>query len=251
MQIHKTPEGIAFGALFPKPATPAPTLFIFAAGIEETLSDTHYSEVGQLLSEFGVCSVGISLPCHGENHTTGDEKGLQRGLSGWRQLIDNETNPMQLFTTRARSVLDYLISEGFTDPQKIAACGTSRGGFSAMHFACAEPRIKCVAAFSPVADVRDLSEFAGLDDDPIAVEIDLRRHAETLASRALWITIGNNDARVNTDSIVDVARRVAAFPPDGTKFADVSLKVLPSEGHSVPAGAHPEAASWLRDHLNL
>ena len=64
--------------------------------------------------------------------------------------------------------------------------------------------------------------------------------AEKLTGRSVWLTIGNNDARVGTDDCVAFARRLVTVNKPGqsaaadTKLIDVAIEVLPSAGHRTP-----------------
>src|SRR5207247_2644543 len=132
-----------------------------------------------------------------------------------------------------------------TDAKKVAICGTSRGGFMALHFAAVEPRIRCVAAFAPVTDLPALSEFSGMDKHAPTMGLDLRRHADKLAGRSMWLCIGNADERVGTDQAITFTRKVVAASVAAKKPADVELHVMPTIGHRIHVTAHEEAAAWF------
>jgi dienelactone hydrolase len=123
-------------------------------------------------------------------------------------------------------VLDHLIAAGVADPERVAACGTSRGGFAALHFAAADPRVKCVAAFAPATDLGALSEFRGAGDHPLAARLALQRRDDDLAGRAVWLVIGDRDERVGTDHVVSEPR-----------------------GHATPAGAAEQGAKWIEQQV--
>ncbi|HLJ11527.1 MAG TPA: alpha/beta fold hydrolase, partial [Planctomycetaceae bacterium] len=158
----KTPGGVRFGVKGAKPSAPAPTLFVFATDFNTTLQSDDYNKVGRLLAKEGVLCVALDLPCHGQNVREGEPQGLQ----GWAARLRNDDGFVAAFAKDVSSVLDYLIAEGFSDPKRIAACGTSRGGFMALQIAAAEPRMARVAAFAPVTDLRALSEFKELEAHP-------------------------------------------------------------------------------------
>lgn len=172
MQILRTPGGVRFGLFGAKGLAFAPTLFVFAAGLEDMQKHPNYSEVGRRLARHGFLYVVLDPPCHGE-----DVKPREpTQLSGWRHRLENGAALIPDFTVRATAVLDYLIKEGYTDPTRVAACGTSRGGFLAYHFAAAEPRVKAVAGFSPVTDLLALREFTGTKNAEAAQALALEKH---------------------------------------------------------------------------
>ena len=79
----------------------------------------------------------------GETYTLYD---LQSGSNGWRNFMLKRHK---------------VVAKGYTDPRRVAAIGISRGGFLACHLAAAEPRIKVIAAISPLVDLMALREFKG------------------------------------------------------------------------------------------
>ena len=239
-QMLATGENINFAILGPKPAKPAPTLFIFALDADRTLNSETYRQAGNFLAQRGYLCVSIDLPCHGSQR----RKGEAAEIKGWRQRIDAGENVMEEFTQRATKVLDYLIEEQYADPDKVAACGTSRGGFSACHFAMADPRIKCVAAYIPVADLRSISEFNGAETSLLLENISLIRNADKLAGRGVWISIGDRDLRVDTDRAVEFSRALSKSAANDPS-RNIELRVSSIEGHNTPPDAARESAYWI------
>jgi dienelactone hydrolase len=241
-QTLSTRSGVPFGIWPVKPKSPAPTLFIFAATMEETLDDPYFRQSGNVLGHRGYLCVSLDLPCHGPQRRPGEPDGL----TGWRERCDRGEDFMEEFTARARAVLDYLVEEGLTDPKRVAACGTSRGGFAALHFAASEPRVKCVAAFAPVVDLGALTEFKGAEARPLVRRLDLTSRADDLAGRALWLIVGDRDERVGTDHVVAFARRVTTRSLAKRRPALVDLHVMSEpRGHTTPVGAPEDAAGWI------
>ena len=241
IQILQTAGGVRFGLLGSKGETPAPTLFILAGSLEDALGNDDYAKVGRLLLKKGFVCVSVDIPCHGKDH-----KGIKpAGLAGWRSRLENGDDLLLPFTKNVSAVLDHLIKEGITDASRVAICGTSRGGFMAVHAAAAEPRIRCVAAFAPVTDLLALREFTGMEKNAPTRDLDLRKHADKLAGRSLWLCIGNNDQRVGTDQAIAFTRKMVAASQAKKKPADVQLHVMDTVGHRIHASAHEEAAAWF------
>ncbi len=239
--LQRTPAGIRFGLLGVKGKSPAPTLFVFAAGAEESLRSADFNKVGRLLGRQGTLCVSLDVPCHGE-----DQQAKESGLAGWRARLEKGDTLVPGFVGKASAVLDHLIKEGYTDPRRVAACGTSRGGFIALHFAAAEPRVHCVAAFAPVTNLLALREFAGMEKHKATRALDLTHCAGKLAGRPIWVCIGNRDERVNTDDVIAFTRRVVAASTASDKAVPVELHVMPTVGHRIHNTAHEEAAAWVR-----
>lgn len=244
--MMKTPEGVRFGIWGTKPSYPAPTLFVFSATIDESLGDPYYRQCGNALAEQGFLCVSLDLPGHGSDQRDGEPAGL----AAWRVRSDHGEDFVTPFTEQVREVLDYLIEAGYTDPERVALCGTSRGGFMALQAAAAEPRIRAAAAFAPVTSLGVLREFQDASNTDFLDELSLHSRAGALTGRSLWLVIGDRDERVGTDEAIAFARRVTAQSLAEGKPADVTLIVPPeAKGHTTPAGSPEAAAAWIMDKL--
>lgn len=251
LEVLKTPSGTRLGVLGPKPAAPAPTLLVFATDLENTLPVPAYAQIGHLLMKEGWLIAGVDLPCHGPEQRPGEPGGLE----GWRFRADRRENVVADLTKRAREALDHLIKEGFTDPDRVAAAGTSRGGFMALHFTASDPRVKAVVAFAPVTYLPALTEFKGTEAREDVLGLTLLNVAPKLTGRSIWMTIGNNDARVGTDHCIALARKLGTVPEHPKPNAqhpvpDVELRLMPTVGHRTYPQAHPDAAAWLSARLS-
>jgi dienelactone hydrolase len=243
--IKMTPGGVRFGAMGARPTGPAPTLFVFANDIMGTLQSDDYNKVGKLLIPQGYICVALDLPCHGKS-VRADEP---QGLDGWASRLSKGEDPISPFTKDASAVLDYLIKEGLTDPARVAVCGTSRGGFAALHFAAAEPRVRCAAAFAPVTDLLALREFTGQEKNQSTNDLALRHLPEKLSGRPIWMCIGNHDERVDTDRAIALTREVVKASVTQKNKPLIELHVMTSEGHTIHPTAHEEAAAWIARQL--
>jgi len=224
-----------------KGASPAPTLFVFASRLEDSLGNGDYNKAAGILTSHGYLAVSLDLPCHGEDV----KEGEPGGRSGWRARIEQGDDQVPGFLKKVSAVLDYLISGGYTDRQRILASGTSRGGFIALHFAAADPRVRAVAAFAPVTNLLTLREFAGMEHHPATNSFALIHQAGKLADKAVWIIIGNKDERVGADHAIALTREIVAAWTHSDRPANVELHVLPSMGHGLPPNAYDDAAAWL------
>lgn len=245
LTILQAPGGERFGLLGEKKAKPAPTVFLFATAFPGMHGDSHYTGVARLLAPHGFLAVALEPPCHGADA----KKDEPAEIPGWRHRLEKGDELIGHFTKRVSAVLDHLIKEGYTDPEQVAVCGTSRGGFLAYHFAAADPRVKAAAGFSPVTNLLALREFAGMEKHEPTRQLNVQEHAGRLAGRSVWISIGNHDERVSTDDAVAFARKVvresAARQKDKNRPLPVVLIVGESVGHSGIAREHEQAAAWL------
>jgi dienelactone hydrolase len=242
----KTPDGIEYGLWGTKVTYPAPTLFIFASDIKGTLDNPYFRQCGDALAEQGYLCVSLDLPGHGADQRAGEPGAL----GTWRTRSDEGEDFVKPLTDRVRAVVDHLIATGASDPARIAACGTSRGGFMALHAAAADPRIKAVAAFAPVTNLMALREFSGAKNTDHVAGLSLLANAEKLAGRTLWLIIGDRDERVSTDDAIAFARKVTNLSLEKTSDAEVTLLVVPEpKGHTTPKGAPELAAAWIAEEL--
>jgi len=243
VRVLRTESGVRFGIWADNSDRPAPTLFVLSGTIEETLGDAYYRQSGSALAEWGYLSVSVDLPCHGQEKRP-DEPG---GLGGWRARSERNDDFVAESNARLRQVLDHLIEAGYTDADKVASCGTSRGGFLALHFAASDPRVKCAAAFAPVTELGALREFEGATEHPLVGKLALAKQAEKLAGRAVWLVIGDQDERVGTDHTIALARRITAASLARRIRSRVELHVMAEpRGHTTPTGAAERAAAWIR-----
>jgi dienelactone hydrolase len=244
MHVMHTPGKTRFGLFGKRPVAPAPTLFVLAGGVDDMGKQPIYSETGRHLAKHGWLYVTVDIPCHGNDRRSGEPDGLP----GWAHRIKAGQDLISPFTKRCTEVLDFLVAEGYTDPKQVAACGTSRGGFCALHLAAAEPRVRAVTCISPVTDLLVLREFAGLKPQQFET-LNVVSLADKLAGRAIWLSIGNHDERVGTDECIAAARRLVAEMrrrhPD-IKTVPVELVVSPADGHHAIDNAYGLAADFVR-----
>lgn len=242
----ETPEGVRFGIWGNQVKYPAPTLLVFSASIEDSLEDPYYRQCGNALAEHGFLCVSVDLPGHGNDHQA-DEPG---GLSTWRVRSDQGKDFVTPFTDQVSGVLDHLIATGYTEAERIAACGTSRGGFMALQVTAADCRIRATAAFAPVTALTALREFHEVANPEHVDSLSLNGQAEQLLGRSLWLVIGDRDDRVGTDKTIALARLVTTKSLALSKSADVTLLVKPEpKGHTTPAGSPEAAADWILEKL--
>lgn len=244
---HKTSDGIEFGTWGNPDTKPSPTLFMLASTIEATLGETYYRQCGNELGELGYLVVSIDLPCHGDQLIVGEPEGI----SGWSYRAANNEDFVADSNARLSKVLDHLITTGLTDPDKVAAGGTSRGGFLAIHFAAHDRRVRCVAGFAPVTELAALHEFHDKPDHPLVRKLSLKNQAEKLAGRPVWIVIGDRDERVGTQHAIELASRLSAVAQKQNIASNVELHVLSEpRGHTTPEGSPQIAAKWIQHQLD-
>jgi dienelactone hydrolase len=240
--IRSTPSGIRFGIVGEKGAVAVPAVVIFVKNIERTLEDSECNRLGMLLRlQNGCVLVSLDIPAHGADRRQNEPAA---GLSGWAKRVAAGEDFIAPFLPKVSAVLDFLVANGTVDPGRIGVYGVSRGGFLALYFAAAEPRVKWCAAFAPVTDLLALEEFHGMNANAMARSLSLERIASRLTARPIWIAIGNNDDRVGTDNTIRFSRRVVEESLAQGKPPDLELHVTNANGHSRAAGDWEAAAAW-------
>jgi pimeloyl-ACP methyl ester carboxylesterase len=238
---NKTPNGTAYATLPIHPGGPAPTVLLFAMSAVQSLTIDSFNRTGTLLHALGWNVVSLDMPCHGDDIRPGEPPETL----GWVKRIGSGENIITPFKKKVNDVIDHLIRRNVIDPKRLAATGTSRGGFMAFHAAAGNPAIRAVAALAPVTDYRQVSEFADHIDNPLVHEMILDHSVESLADRWLWITVGNNDDRVGSTSVVNFVNLLTAENLRRRVRAGVTLHLLPTPGHASFAAWHDDAADWI------
>jgi len=244
VQELTTTDGVRLAVLGEKPDSPAPTLLVFGGDRRSTLLGEDVNEIGRLLARQGFLSASLDIPCHGDDVRPGEEPGL----TAWRDRIVKGEHIFTDFTRRVSQALDYLIAEGYTDPDRIVISGTSRGGFCALHAAAADERIRYVLAFAPVTHLPVLREFEGAREHPAVLALSPIRFADKLASRTIWIAIGNDDVRVGTAECIALTQAILQQAHRGADPIPIELHVLSTVDHRLHAVRKPEYKQWTSPH---
>ncbi len=244
--VLETAGKVRFAVLGDKPAEPAPTLIVLSGAGDETLTSAYFLQGGVPLLKQGYLCVSLDLPCHGQDVLAGEPAGI----SGWRHRLEAGQDLMADLNRRTKAMLDYLVENKYTNVEKIAVTGTSRGGFSALHVAAADPRIRCVAAMAPVTDLFVVTEFMGMKHPERAAALSVSNLANDLAARNVWLVIGDRDARVGTDNMIAFGRKLSAVAIEKKLNTSIEIHVLAEpQGHTTPKGAAEQSAAWIADLL--
>ena len=244
ISVRRTKEGVRYGLIGKIAEKPSPTLVVLAHGIEEMEKQPIYTEVSALLAPQGWISLIIEPPCHGEDARPDEPPQLD----GWRHRLEQDEPFIDRFTAKCRTIVDELVADHIADPDRLAVCGTSRGGFLAYHLAASDKRYKAAAGISPVTALMALREFHTTKQREQVESLDARHLAPKLAGRAVWLSIGNRDLRVNTDDAISFTRAVvkhSARDDQLNAVIPVELIVAPAAGHSKIDQAHELLAAWL------
>jgi len=204
-------------------------LLSFSSTRQMTLQTEPYDITAKAFTDAGHYVVSFDLPNHGDGI---DEYG--EGLVGMWAAHAAGADPFGRFIAQGRAVIDACLARGWGDPERIFACGVSRGGYCALRLMAADTRIQGVAALAPLVDWRSLSEFAAIQDRTGLALLALEHWAHGLAGRALYLAVGNHDHRVGTDRCLRFALRLletADFSQPGISTLEIYINDSP--GHTL------------------
>ena len=219
-------------------------LLNFAADSTATLKKAPYNITPRMFLDAGHRAASFDLPCHGDREVSGQPRGIPGFCAEWRRGVDVFAG----FVNEGRAVIDALIERNLSEPGRIFVSGTSRGGYCALRLMAADDRIRAAAAFSPVTDWPVLNEFAEVKEEPEIAELALSRFAGALTGRAVWIAIGNCDARVGTDACLRFAEAVLrAEAEEGRSSSRFVLHVVPERNHQLSENWRRRGGEYLLD----
>lgn len=257
--LKKTPRGTHYGVIATENDNdrnskekssrtgPTPTLFIIGNPISMVIEQEkmrYFLETGSILARHGWTAVVLDPANEGFDV----KEGHPPSLGGWAIYAKQGKDFVGPYVRKCMDVLDHLIAEEVTDPQRVVVEGISRGGFCALHFAARDARIQAVVGISPVTNPLALTEFAGLTPaqvSPFGLDDGV---LEKLAGRTVWVSIGNMDDRVSTDDCIQFTRRLVATTrrlQPKLNLIPVTLRVGVSTGHRSPDEAYGAAADFL------
>ncbi len=94
-----------------------------------------------------------------------------------------------------------------------------------------------------------LSEFAGMKQPEMGERLSLMHVIPKLTGIPVWIAVGNNDVRIDTDQVIAFSRALVRAYAKGRKdtaVVPVDLIVAPTAGHMQAVDrAHPRGAAWI------
>lgn len=248
IQSLRTKTGVEFFLMGNKPAAPATTVITFGGDAASGIGFFADKEkMRPFLVKRGYVVVSLDSPETGRNRVPGripkEVLKYPKGkvvFNSWRYRIEAKDSIFPEFNQKVSQVLDYLIAEGYTDPDRVATMGGSIGAFVAYHYAASDPRVKCVSGHIPLTDLRVLGEFKGMENDPLTKSLEVSNLAKKFAGHQVQVLIGKLDRRVNVDLVIAFAKRVSKEAPT----AKVDLHVLPG-GHVATPRYGKLAEAWL------
>ncbi|MDR3624682.1 MAG: hypothetical protein P4L16_06040 [Chlamydiales bacterium] len=228
---------------------PLPALFYFALSADVSLGVDPYNQLVQFSQKSDLRIFSCSLPCH-----TDDAKTFNRAMSDWATALDLGNDIISAFIHDLAMGVDFLITEGIVDPQKIAVAGLSRGALIATHLAAKDPRISTVLGFAPLTRLGSIREFEGLSNNFHDL-LDLRKLIPQLINKHIRFYIGNRDTRVSTLSCFEFVHELAEESyRNNIRSAPIELIISAScgrDGHGTLPHIFKDGSSWIKTQLAL
>ena len=217
-------------------------LLTFAGARLAALEGDTFSVTPRMFLDAGHRAASFDLPFHGDRVEPDTPEGIAGICAAWMAGRDVFTG----FVEEGQAAIDALIERGVAEPGRIFVAGTSRGAYCALRLMAADTRIAAAAAFCPVTDRRGLEEFAAIKDRPDMADLALTHVADNLAGRAVWIAIGNRDARVGTECCLRFVEAIAAVEAaQSCPESRIELHVMPHAGHALLGDWHRRGAEYL------
>ncbi|MFC6182255.1 alpha/beta fold hydrolase [Lactiplantibacillus daowaiensis] len=180
---------------------------------------------------------------------------------------DLDQHPEHFWSIVGHSVAEFprlveaLVAQGITDPERIGVMGTSMGGITAAGIMTTQPTVKAgvslIGSPEPVAFAKDqvaqipaalraqLPEALLTKTYDQLAQFDLSMHPEALAGRPMFFFNGTADQMVPYKYVADFEQRFAQTPA----LQQTVFKHADGGVHHVPHKMHEAAVSFLHDHL--
>lgn len=221
---------------------PLPAFIYFALSGEESLHLDPFNQPIQFLENLPLRCYSFTLPFHGSGYDN------NQAMERWAAEFTHHPLFLEEFLKNCLDNIQYLISQGWIDPNKIAVGGLSRGGFAATHLAAKEPLIQTIVGFAPLTKLMSLEELKIADPS-----WDLSHLIPKLIDKKIRFYMGNRDLRVNTRACFDFIYQLAneAYH-QGYRSPPVELILSPSvgfKGHGTLPPIFKAGADWISQQL--
>lgn len=241
--IHVAPDITLYHVGPPLDLGPLPSFFYFALSGPDSLCKDPFNQPVVFLEGKMIRVFSMTLPGH-ENELPATE-----AIQVWADDYARKLDPLNRFLDQFEQALAFAIEQKFVDPNKMAVGGLSRGGFTALHAAARDERLKNVVAFAPVTDLAHVREFKNLQENPAVRALNLSKVCQKLIKQHLRLYISNHDTRVHTRSCIDFAMSVVDHATSNqVRSPFVELILYPPighQGHGTPPEIFKAGADWI------
>lgn len=204
-------------------------LIALATDWQTVFNNPDYKTIPDIFLSAGHNVASFDLPGHG---SLVDSYG--EGLENWAKAISNGIDIIERIRRIGSKVIDICLKENFVWKQTVVMTGVSRGGFSAMNVMAYDRRVYAVAIHAPVIDLRVLREFSDVRQNEIIISASGLNLVPKLANRFLFISMGEEDPRVDAKTCFDFFARLCA----ASETVKPELFVLQGQTHGLTAYTH-------------
>ncbi len=226
---------------------PLPAFFYFALSGEESLALDPFNRPVIFLKNRRIRTFSFTLPFHGHGRSPAEAMEL------WTREFDRGSDFFIEFLDHAGKNIDFLLEQGYIDPDRISIGGLSRGAYIATHIAARNPLIQSLVGFAPLTKFGFLRKSEKDPEKAIGETFDLVHLAEKLVGKNIRFYIGNRDVLTGTEECFAFIQKVAEVSyQKGVRTPQTELIISPSIGHKGH-GTSPEifdsGAKWILDRL--
>lgn len=221
---------------------PLPALFYFALSLEDSLLTAPFNTPALIFSQARVFSVSLPMHQRGQNEQGTLALWVEKILQG-DCFIDHFLDQLEQVITR---LAPWVTRWSFA--------GLSRGAWIACHLC---HRLSYLADTTSSGQATSITLFAPLTRlDSVQPQLSHSQqqqlqcsdlHKLDLSSYRLWVSIGHQDTRVQTNAAFDFFHSQLQRAP--AKKRDHRLVIYPSigyKGHGTPDSIFEEGINWLK-----
>lgn len=226
---------------------PLPAFFYFSLGGIESLTLDPFNQPVQFSKDRKWRIFSIDLPDHGENCDP------HEAMRKWATRIKSQENFVAHFCEKLRKAVTFVKNQGAIGTCKVGVGGLSRGGFIAMHAAAMIDDFSAILGYAPLTRVTKMDDFAAEVPTNLALQLDADFIAPRLVGKAINFLIGNHDARVDTNSAIEITQKLIMLNIEsGIKNPEIELHIAKSagfQGHGTPPERFKRGIEWMADQL--
>ncbi|MCM8758342.1 MAG: prolyl oligopeptidase family serine peptidase [Candidatus Omnitrophica bacterium] len=220
----------AFAVRIPKKRCDRAVLLIsLATDWYTALNNPDYKTVPDIFLSAGHNVASFDLPGHGSLIDYCGE-----GIESWAKAMLKGVDVAEKIRNIGSKIIDICLEERLAWNQTVVMMGVSRGGFSVLHIMAYDRRVYAAAIHAPVIDLAELREFRDVKENELVISSSGMNLIPFLASRFLFISMGQEDPRVDAKTCFEFFARLCA----SSKTVKPELFVLRGQTHGPTAYTH-------------
>ncbi|NDE63621.1 MAG: hypothetical protein EB053_04625 [Chlamydiae bacterium] len=224
---------------------PLKTVIFFTTTAKEALEVPPLCNPSNFLIEHQIRVISFDLPLHNEEIPSFD------GVKRWTNHMEKtQEDILSIFLSEVSEWIDQNL-----DPMTpLGFMGISRGAFLAAHLASYRKKKNPLVLFSPMHDLEYPWLWSDSKNQPLFIEkFRLNRICPFLKDCPLFLSVGNNDERVNTHQLIRFYEElIESKKKEQSRNIPIELHVFPSigmYGHGTSDHIFSQGASWMHHML--